>query len=246
MKTYSFVAAGLFALGMGAAPVAAQQGDWEYEGTFYLFMTETTTSITTPVRTIESELSFSDALANLDVAFMGAFGASNGRWSFLLDYMYTDLSFGNALPGPNFTSLDSSVKTQILTGFVGYRVYQDPTLELDLGAGFRWFDTKASMTLLPVPPGGTTTFGDDWVDPIIGLRARFRFSDRWTGTALFDYGGFESDNDTWQALLTADYAINENWVLRGGYRYITFDRADGGNSFSFTQSGPIVGVTYRF
>ncbi|WP_282022447.1 hypothetical protein [Ruegeria faecimaris] len=38
---------------------------------------------------------FGDALENLDFAYMGAFAASNGKWSFLTDYMYTDLSFGN-------------------------------------------------------------------------------------------------------------------------------------------------------
>lgn len=245
MKFSSIPAAGLAALASFATPALAQQSDWAFEGTLYLFMPETTTSIATPVRTVEGKLSFSDALANLDFAFMGAVGASNGRWSLLLDYMYNDLSFGNPGPLPG-TTVNTSAKTQILNGYVAYQVYEDPTVRLDLAAGFRWFDAKTSLTLLPSPPFGTNRIDENWVDPVVGVRARFRFSDRWSGTAFFDYGGFTGGDETWQALLTADYAINDRWLVRGGYRYITMDHDIAAGNFSFTQSGPILGVTYRF
>lgn len=81
---------------------------------------------------------------------------------------------------------------------------------------------------------------------MIGVRARVAFSDKWSGTGFLDYGGFRSDSKTWQVLLTADYAINDRWLLRGGYRYISFDHDINGNDFSFHQSGPVIGATYRF
>lgn len=62
-----------------------------------------------------------------------------------------------------------------------------------------------------------------------------------------DYGGFQSGSETWQALLTADYALNDSWVLRGGYRYLTVDHdTSATTNFSMTQSGLIFGATYRF
>lgn len=143
-----------------ALPAMAQQSDWAYEATIYLFAPETTAKIATPVRTIEGKLSFSDALANLDFAFMGSFGASNGRWSFLADYMYTDLSFSSPPPGPLFTRVDTSMTTQILSGYVAYRVYDEPGAQIDLAGGFRWSDVKSSLTLQPVPPGGTNAVND--------------------------------------------------------------------------------------
>ncbi|WP_246043957.1 porin family protein [Ruegeria sediminis] len=210
-------------------------------------MTETNTSITSPTQQIDATLSFSDALDNLDFAFMGAFSASNGRWSFIADYMVTDVSFGNATPGPAFSSLDTAVKTQIFNGYAAYRVYQDPKTAVDLGAGFRWYKTDTDFTLQPgTMPGGTTSVGDDWVDPLIAVRARMQFNDRWSGTAFADYGGFESGSDTWQVLLTADYALNDNWLLRGGYRYIEVNHNINGSAYEFDQSGPIFGATYRF
>ncbi|MCA0872520.1 porin family protein [Seohaeicola saemankumensis] len=231
-----------------ATGVHAQNSEWTYEATIYLFMPETKTGINGPTFSAEGTLSFSDALDNLDFAFMGAFGASNGRWSLLADYLYNDLSFGNSTPGPAFSGLNTALTTQILNGYVAYRVYEDAGVEVDVAGGFRWFSTKTAMTLTPgVLPGRSSTVDSSWVDPLIGARVRFDFAEDWSGTAFFDYGGFSSDSETWQVLFTVDYALNENWLLRGGYRYISVDHVlNNGNDFSFSQSGPVFGATYRF
>ncbi|WP_253285072.1 hypothetical protein [Ruegeria sp. HKCCD6119] len=99
-----------------ATTAAAQQSDWSYEATIYLFMPETETSLSTPMGTLDGTLSFSDALENLDFAFMGAFSATDGRWLILADYNYTDLSFSNSTPGPASSGLETSFTTQYLSG----------------------------------------------------------------------------------------------------------------------------------
>lgn len=236
------------ALAVSAATMAsAQQSEWSFEASIYLFMPETDVSLNTPMGTLDGTLSFSDALENLDLAFMGAFLATNGRWSLLADYNYTDLSFSNSTPGPASSGLETSLTTQFLSGYVGYRVYEAPTINVDIAGGFRWFSTETELTLQPgASPGGTTSVDESWTDPVIGARARVVFSDKWSGTGFVDYGGFRSGSETWQILLTADYAINEKWQIRGGYRYITFDHEINGNDFKFDQSGPVLGATYRF
>ncbi len=239
--------AGIVLAGIFGTTASAQQSDWSYEATIYLFMPETETSVETPAGTLDGTLSFSDALDNLDFAFMGVFAASNGRWSLLADYNYTDLSFSNSGPGPAAADLDTSFTTQFLSGYVAYRVYEDPTVQLDIAGGFRWFSTETDFTLTPgSAPGRTTSVDDSWTDPVIGARARFVLSEKWTATGFVDYGGFSNDSETWQVLLTADYAINDRWVIRGGYRYIEFDHEIDGNDFKFSQSGPVIGATYRF
>ncbi|WP_171237129.1 outer membrane protein [Ruegeria sp. HKCCA6837] len=239
--------AGIVLAGVFGTTASAQQNDWSYEATLYLFMPETETSVETPAGTLDGTLSFSDALDNLDFAFMGAFAASNGRWSLLADYNYTDLSFSNSGSGPAAADLDTSFTTQFLSGYVAYRVYEDPTVQLDIAGGFRWFSTETDFTLTPgSAPGRTTSVDDSWTDPVIGVRARFVLSEKWTATGFVDYGGFSNDSETWQVFLTADYAINDRWVIRGGYRYIDFDHEIDGNDFKFSQSGPVIGATYRF
>ncbi|WP_254438040.1 outer membrane beta-barrel protein [Ruegeria arenilitoris] len=234
-------------LASATTTASAQQSGWSYEATIYLFMPETETSFETPAGKVDGTLSFSDALENLDFAFMGALAATNGQWSVLADYNYTNLSFGNTLGGPANSELETSVKTQFLTALLGYRVRDDQSVKVDLAGGFRWYSTDTEFTLTPErAPSRTNTADDSWFDPVVGVRARFSLSDSWTSTAYVDYGGFRSGSQTWSVLLTADYAINERWVLRGGYRYISFDHDINGSEYKFDQSGPLFGATYRF
>lgn len=231
------------AIAMSASPAFAQDSDWEFAATLYLFTPETKIGI----GDLEGTLSFSDALDNLDMAFMGVFGARTGRWSFLGDYMLTDISFGNTTPGPVFSDLNTKLKTQVFNGYIGYSAYEDPMVNVDVVAGFRWFDTSSTMTLLPgTAPGRSVSADESWVDPVIGVRTQFQFSEKWSGTFFADYGGFSSDSETWQVLLTADYNINDRWVARFGYRQLSVDHDIDGSNFSFDQSGPIFGATYKF
>jgi hypothetical protein len=235
--------AGLTVIALSASPCFAQSSDWEFDTSIYLFSPETVIGI----GGLESELSFKDALENLDFAFMGSFGASNGKWSFLADYLLTDLSFGSDTPHSGFSGVNTALKSEIFNGYAAYRVYQDPKVNVDLAAGFRWFRTKSDVTLLPgTLPGGTTSVSESWTDPVIGIRTHFDISEKWSGTVFADYGGFSSDSETWQILLTADYKINEKWSARVGYRQISIDHDIDGAEFSFDQSGPIFGATYRF
>jgi opacity protein-like surface antigen len=230
---------------LGTQAAFAQDHDWDYKATIYLFMPETVTTI----GSIETKLSFSDALDNLDFAFMGAFEANNGRWGFIADYMYTDLTFNGDTLGPVFSGADTSVTLKVFNGYATYRVLETSDVKVDLLGGFRWFGVDSEITLVGGPgpgPAPSASADADWIDPVIGARSRFRLSDRWFGTAAFDYGGFSSDSETWQALLTAGYEINENWTVQGGYRYLEVDHDMNGTDFNLSQSGLLLGTSYRF
>jgi hypothetical protein len=233
---------------MGAMTSArAQEGLWEYKASFYLFAARTKTSTGTPLGPVSAELSFSDALENLDLAFMGTLEASNQKWSFIGDYMFTDLSFQESSPGPAMARANASVETQVFSGYALYRVHETAAASLDLGGGLRWFSTDTDIRLVGGAGNGLSFGADDsWFDPIIAARLNVALTDRWSGAALVDYGGFESGDDTWQVIVTFSYAINEKWLLRGGYRHIEVDGDVNGADFSFEQSGPVFGATYRF
>lgn len=231
---------------MSVGVASAQERPWRYTASLYAFMPQTEASIESATGPVEATLSFREALENLDLAFMGALEASNGQWTVMGDYLYFDLTFRNSTPGPLFSGLETSQKIGIFSGYVGYRIYDAPEVQADLVGGFRWFDAETEFRLRPGVVGGRTIqANDEWLDPIVGARARFRISDRWSGTAFADYGGLDGD-ETWQILLTADYSINENWMIRGGYRHISLDHEIDGRDFSFDQFGPLLGITYRF
>lgn len=234
---------GASALAVMLSSTFAQAESWEFQGSFYLFAADTTTGIGDQ----EAELSFGDALENLDVAFMAAFSAQRGRWSFLADYMLTDLSFGSPTAGTDFSGIDASVKTQILSGVGLYELRNTKRASFDVGGGFRWFSTDTVLNLLPgTSPGQLLADDDDWTDPIIAARARFDIANDWTGMVYADWGGFVDDRETWQVLLTANWEFSRNWLAHFGYRYISVENNEDGLDYSFEQSGPVIGVSYRF
>lgn len=226
-----------------SAPAFAQGDDWTFEGNFYLFAAETTTGI----GNAEATLSFGDALENLDFAFLTAFSASKGPWTFIADYMLFDLSFESGTPGTDFSEAAASVKTQTFTGTGLYNVHSINRTKFDIGGGFRWFSTETKLDLSAgTSPATSRTEDDSWVDPIVAARVRFDIAENWTGSALIDYGGFIDDRDTWQFLLVANYALNDNWVARFGYRYFNVENDEDGQDYSYEQSGPVIGIAYRF
>lgn len=229
-----------------ASAAAAQDGDWTYSLTAYLWATKTAVSAQSPSgETVEAELSFSDALENLDFAFMGAFEARKGKLGLLADGMYFKLSPNNETRGPLTDSVTIRTQMTVVSGYATYRVVEDQDLAVDLAGGFRWANLDSDVSTTGVL---TTAFekNDDWIDPVIGVRLSTQLSDTVSATLFADYGGFSSDSTTWQTAVTVGYALNERWTLRGGYRYMEFDREIDGRDFSLDQSGLLLGATYNF
>ena len=231
------------AAGILSTPVFAQSSEWQFQGSLYLFAAET--DIT--VGDVEGTLSFSDALDNLDFAGMAAFRATNNQWTFIGDLMYFNLGFENDLSRPVFNRLDTDQKNTIFSGYALYRVYETQTAALDLGGGFRYFNTDTELTLRSdVVANRRLSADDNWTDPILAAQAKFELSDTWGLMLAADYGSFIDDRTTYSVTATLDYAFNENWIGRLGYRYINVEDEDGDVDFRFEQSGPILGVSYRF
>ena len=225
------------------APVAAQSDEWVFDGSLYLFAADTDVT----VGDVEGTLSFSDALDNLDFAGMASLKATNNQWTFIGDLMYFNLGFENDRSGPLISKIDTDQKNTIFSGYALYRVYETGNVILDLGGGFRYFSTETTVTLRSdVLQTREVGADDDWTDPIIAAHAGFKLSDKWSSMLAGDYGSFVDDRETYSATLTFDYAFNDNWLGRIGYRYISVENKDGDVDFRFEQSGPILGVTYRF
>lgn len=227
-----------------ATPVAAQDSDWSLSLSGYLWMNATDLSSDTRFGRVDARLSFRDALDDLKFALMGTMEARNGPWGLVADLVYFNLSPKGKPPGPVFDSMTADTKVTVLSAYAVYRVHEDPTFALDIGAGVRAFSTDVGVTLEgPV----TRKLGQSksWVDPLVVARLRADFNDAWFGTLVLDAGGTNSTS-SWQGLATIGYKVNDNWDLQGGYRYMRarWDTDFGRNKIEF--SGPLIGATYRF
>jgi hypothetical protein len=231
-----------------AHSAAAQEADWRYRATFYGWFPGLTASVDTKVGTVEGEASASDALQNLDMAFMGTFAAQNNRLGFVADLLYTDLSSTQPTPfGALFGEATVNEKVTALSGYALYRVTQDPAFVFDIGAGFRTFDMNVDVDLTAGKnPATTQSLSENWTDPLIAARVYVPISEKWFLDGFADYGGSGSGNDTWQVYGGVGYAFNEKWSTQLGYRVMNISKEVDNREVSLDLSGALFAFTYSF
>lgn len=243
MRT-NLTAAALAAL--AASPAAAQ--DWTFDATLYGWLPAISTSFDTARGTVESDVSASDAVDNLDFAFMGALEARRGKWGFIGDLVYSDISADKPTErGVLFRKGVVETRLTLLSGYAAYRLQETDKVALDVAAGFRAFWTDLEVTLEGAR-ARTRRWSDDqnWAVPLVAARLTFPISERWKATLFGDFGGISSDETTWQALATLHYDINRSWSAVVAYRYMDVSYQIDGRDAEIELYGPALGVTFRF
>jgi hypothetical protein len=87
----------------------------------------------------------------------------------------------------------------------------------------------------------------DWVDPYVGVRARYNLTDEVYLGARGDIGGFGVGSDlTWQAFGGLGYVINDSVTIEAGYRHLDIDYDHDDFIMDMAISGPMVGVEICF
>lgn len=242
----------------GGQSTAAEQGGWPFEVTPYLFAAGL--NGTAGARGVEADVdaSFSDIWDNLDIGLMGLFEARNGPWIVTFDVLYFEVSdqASKTVTGPfgQVTvkgALDVSSSVTVLQPSLWYRVLDERT-KVDLGAGLRYtrlsldLDVKIVTTPIVFPDGRRSFSGSEsWVDLVVGARVKHPISDRWSLTGYADLGGGGS-SQTYQLMAGADWALNDRFTARAGYRYAYWDYEDGGTVWDMSASGPYLGLGIAF
>lgn len=232
-----------------AGSASAQDTEWSYKATGFLWLPDTRIGVETPFGEVNGELKIGDAIKNLDFAFMGSLEANRGKWSLIGDLVYFDLSASEQTPiGALFDAAEVGTRITALSGIAAYRVYETDRFALDLGGGFRAMSVKVDVSLISAGrPDRTTRSDDQWIDPIIALRGRYDFNEKWFGTFYLDGGGLGVGSEqTYQAALGVGYNLNDQWSVLGGWRYLDFKRENNGKVLDFQQSGIVLGASYRF
>jgi hypothetical protein len=232
------------------------QNELQFFTQFNLWTPDITTETTTGT---EIKIGIDDIIENLDLVYMGTFGASKGKWTFLTDVIYLDLDHSD-----NYTLFDSPVASLdltniemtawIVTPMVVYNVLETDRVTLGFLAGARYLHLKLetdTTTTLRMPLTTTessgSSSGDAW-NGIVGVRGKFSLSGKWYVPYLFDVGTGDTDL-TWQAFAAIAYRF-ERVGLSLGYRHLEwqFDEGDAGGDLidKLYISGPMVGIKYWF
>jgi hypothetical protein len=215
-------------------PQAGQQDSWEFGLEIYLWgasiggKTGTGSSI---------DVNFDALLEDLEMGFMGAFGARKGKWSFIADVVYLDVE-DDTMVGP--IKLSAVLTGWVVTPIVGYNLVETEKVRLDIvgGARYLYLDTKLGLGPERVDESATI-----W-DGIVGVRGDVNLNDKWYVPYYFDIGTGDSDL-TWEAFAGVGYKFNKFDVVLA-YRYLEWDFDDADVITELDFNGPLLGAKWVF
>ena len=234
---------------------AASNDEWEITISPYFFAMSADYTSTIDGKKAAIDMSFKDIIDDMDV-LGGALHieAWKGDWGILLDGIYTDME-GDFGPKNNLSTKTTDIMIDLLGG---YRLLKntlfDRPLSVDIGAGLRYHYLKqeAQFSLPGARPKIKAGGSYDWVEPVIGTRIRWAFTEKVALLLGADMGGFgigSASKLTWSVNTFINYQFSKHWSVAGGYRYLDMDysRGSGNSKFGFDGSldGVMIGVTWR-
>jgi hypothetical protein len=210
---------GLILLMMSPGIAQAQSDEWEFALTPFLWGSGMSGTVGLGGQNIDFEASAKDLIKQLDFAFMANFEGRRDRWSFSIDFDYTDLGKDVTVENANVAALNPQLdlKMTIFEGDVGYQVVNS----LDFLAGVRTVSASAGLktdeTTVAEVDGGFT-------DPIVGLRFRRYLAEKFWVNLRGDVGGFGAGSDfSWFLGAAGGYRVSNLISLDFGYRLWDFD-----------------------
>lgn len=198
----------------------------------------------------ESDSDGVDIFQELEFALMGTMEVRKDRFAIIGDFQYVKLGSDFSASVADGVVLDTDYDLSIGSGLglLSYRFVDEPNLTLDgaVGARLLWTEISAELDV----SGGPSFDGDGSitvVDPVIGARGRYSFSERWSISGMGNIGGFGVGTElTWEALGTIDYRFNEHLELRVGYRAFSIDLDEDNVKLDVLLHGPVVGLVITF
>lgn len=237
----------------GTAPetsyTAAPEGsDWSFRVAPYAWLTAIDGDISVGPLTAPVDISFSDTLDTLDMAYMFAAELGYGKWTLGADFVYGD--FSQDIPGGQriFNSFRYEYTQWVFTPTLGYRVIENEGYRMDVFGGARITGFETTLTGRFVGGGQTQVSGDKtWTDPVIGVRGQAELGNNFFLRYNGDIGGFGVSSDlVWSAFLGLGYHFNDTASIAIGYRGLGMDYSSDATEIDLVTHGPVIGLEFRF
>lgn len=194
-----------------------------------------------------------DAGDLLDVFELGGLVRGEVRhasgWGVSADYIFANLGTGfDILIGDADADIDAGILELAVI-----RRFESGADAIDVYAGIRRWDADVDVAFQTFLFSGNVAVGDQWTDPLVGVRYLHPVSPRWRLIAQGDVGGFGAGSEfSWNAALGVSYASSDHMQFQVVYRALNVDRespAIGGGSpvdIDLTIAGPLIGFAFRF
>lgn len=235
---------------------AAHAAEWQHAVTPYLWGSgmSGSTTVGTPLGPLEAnvDVGFDDIVRNLKMGGMFSYRGERGPWVVMTDAIYMKLG-ADRQTGGGLLTVDARAEVEqiALEADVGYRI-SDAVVAF---VGLRYNDIDTDLRVVRSGPGAgnSRAAGEtaSWVDPVVGVSAKFPLAERWALGLRGDVGGFGVGSDlAWQAMVSVHWKASNGVEVVGGWRYLDVDYEDGRDAnlfrYDVATSGPGLGVTFRF
>lgn len=194
----------------------------------------------------EISVDASEIIEDLKMILMGNYEGKYGKWSIIVDAIYMDIGGSSDKPVLlGARSVDLDISSWVVSGGVGYDLFQSERGMLAIVGGVRYLALDAEVDLgVMGNPLVERSGSDGLVDGIIGMRGFLRLSDKWYLPYYADIGTGGSEL-TWQLFGAIGYRFG--WGdIRLGYRYLSYDLGDDKVMEDLKLSGPVLGVGFKF
>lgn len=236
-------------LAYGQSQGVVPSDDWEFRVAPYLLMGsvsgEAAIAVAGPA---EVDLDFGDILEKLQAAFMIRGEVYKGDWGVILDYTY--LKLGDDITTEQAGVVDITQKQAILESFLSRR-FQKEWGWFDFYGGIRYWNNQYKLELEGFQVS-SVSFKESWVDPVIGGRIYYNFTDRFLAGFRGDIGGFGAGSDfTYTLQPGIGYHFSDWFTLMLQYKYLYADYNNGKDGLDFysydaATNGPLLGLLFRF
>ena len=257
LTTILFIAVGLLfisALNVKAGEKeSAGSGEWQFGLELYSWAPKISVETATGD---EVNIYYSDIIKNLDLTLMSTVAAKKGRWLFLVDVIYLDLSADDkgslTVPVDSDltvgTDLEVGLKSWVVTPLIAYRLFETSKASFDFAVGVRYLWIENDLKLQTNGPLGSrevklSVDGDVW-DGVVAMRGQLKLSEKWYSSCFFDLGTRDSDF-TWQAKASIGYKF-EKFSAVCGYRHLEWHFDGDADLDSMYITGPYAGIQFFF
>ncbi|HET6941246.1 MAG TPA: hypothetical protein VFH89_03690 [Sphingomicrobium sp.] len=232
------------------ADQAADDKKWKFYtlGYVWLATAKGKTDVIGPLQPVDLDLSLGDVIDGFKFIFMGAAEARKDRFVILgdLSFVHLGVDQGIGIRDPDFLEAELDSRTAEITLLGGYRVINESNGTFDLLAGGRLNFFKTSLQLQGPNRSAEGAVKEDWLDPLIGARAKFPIGGKWGLSLYGDVGGVIFGSDiTWQGLATVDYQISRKMNVGVGWRHWKVNYDHGDFLYNVRQTGPIIAFRSR-
>ncbi len=225
----------------------AESGDsWNVSWTPYIWAASLDADVKLGPAGGSGSLDFDDILDKLDMTYMHHLDINNGRWGFLNEIIYFDLSDTKSAPIAGVASAKVNSKQGIYDFAGTYRIGDDGTGLVIFGA--RYIDLEMGITTSSAIPGfnRNINLNESWTNLLLGVQKSFPLAENWDVAVKGDIATDYSDELSYILTLGFNYTMTDLLDLKFGYRYAGLEYENNQFEFDEKAGGAFVGLTFNW